>query len=187
MAQEVINTNLNSNNALLLAMEQQFGITHPVDQQKLMQFFHFEIISKGNFFQKQNQSVHRLSFIQSGYLRIFADAGDKTVTQWIASPGYFMTDLAGYMYQQPAKWSMEALSDLEVFTLFRKDYDRLHSVFPQWPQLEKLFIVHCFGTLEQRMFNHLSMTAEERYHIGLIFIPSYLTMLLYNTLRQCLA
>jgi CRP-like cAMP-binding protein len=30
--------------------------------------------------------------------------------------------------------------------------------------LEKLFIAKCFAILEDRIFSHLSMTAEERYH-----------------------
>ena len=35
---------------------------------------------------------------------------------------------------------------------------------PIWNELEKKFLVNCFTTLEDRIFSHLSMTAEERYH-----------------------
>lgn len=35
---------------------------------------------------------------------------------------------------------------------------------PSWHELEKLFIAKCFTILENRIFSHLSMTAEERYN-----------------------
>jgi CRP-like cAMP-binding protein len=34
---------------------------------------------------------------------------------------------------------------------------------PKWNELEKLFIINCFSTLEDRIFSHLAMSAEERY------------------------
>jgi hypothetical protein len=36
-------------------------------------------------------------------------------------------------------------------------------VVPAWPEIEKQFIAGCFITLEDRVFNHLSLSAEERY------------------------
>jgi hypothetical protein len=36
-------------------------------------------------------------------------------------------------------------------------------LIPEWHRLEKLFIAKCFTMLEDRIFRHLSMSAEERY------------------------
>ncbi len=34
---------------------------------------------------------------------------------------------------------------------------------PKWHELEKMFLVRCFTIMEDRIFSHLSMSAEERY------------------------
>jgi hypothetical protein len=35
---------------------------------------------------------------------------------------------------------------------------------PKWNELDKIFITKCFTILEERIFSHLYMTAEERFH-----------------------
>jgi hypothetical protein len=44
-----------------------------------------------------------------------------------------------------------------------KDYQRIGQVVPGWSELEKLFIAKCFTVLEDRVVQHLSLSAEERY------------------------
>jgi CRP-like cAMP-binding protein len=44
-----------------------------------------------------------------------------------------------------------------------EDYKKIEKLVPTWNVLEKLFIVRCFAMLEDRIFSHLSMSAEERY------------------------
>jgi len=42
---------------------------------------------------------------------------------------------------------------------------KLCATFPKWMEIEKRFIVKCFTMLEDRVFSHISMTAEERYDL----------------------
>ena len=35
---------------------------------------------------------------------------------------------------------------------------------PKWVELEKMFITKCFSILEDRILQHLSLSAEERYN-----------------------
>lgn len=100
--------------------------------------------------------------------------------------GYFVTDLSGFIFDQPARWSIQALTDAEIYTIRKSEYDKIKIIIPRWPELERLFIVRCFTTLEDRIFCHLSMTAEERYHFSLRIIKNYLIRFPYNTLHLCL-
>ncbi|OGS76943.1 MAG: Crp/Fnr family transcriptional regulator [Candidatus Fluviicola riflensis] len=97
-------------------------------------------------------------------MRIYVQTEDKEVTQWISTKGYFVTDLAGFVFETPARWTIQALTDVELFTINRSDYVKLGQLIPKWHELEKLFITRCFIILEDRIFTHLSMTAEERYN-----------------------
>ena len=101
--------------------------------------------------------------------------------------GYFVTDLSGFIFDQPARWTIQALTDVEILHHQKKnEYEKIKTIIPRWPELERLFIVRCFTTLEDRIFSHLSMTAEERYHFSLKTIKNYLIRFLCNTLHPCL-
>lgn len=126
--------------------------------------FHPETLEKGAFFLKGGHYAERLSFIRSGMLRIYAPCGNKDVTQWISTEGYFVTDLASLTFGTPARWTIQAITPVELFSIDKKDYNNLGKQIPQWHQLEKLFIAKCFTILEDRIFSHLSLSAEERYH-----------------------
>lgn len=128
-------------------------------------FFKPEIIRKGDYYLKTGRQCNRLSFIRSGLLRVFVDLEDREVTQWICTQGYFVTDLASLIFEKPARWNIQALVDTAVYSIDRADYNRIGDHIPKWPMTEKLFIAHCFTTLEDRVFSFLSMTAEQRYNL----------------------
>ncbi|MCB0699277.1 MAG: Crp/Fnr family transcriptional regulator [Chitinophagales bacterium] len=121
-------------------------------------------VNKGDFLLKQGRQCNQLSFIKSGLVRIYTNIEDKEVTQWISTQGYFVTDLASFTFNTPARWNLQTLTDCELYTIEKDSYNQLIDVVPEWLQLEKLFIAKCFIILEERVNRHLFMTAEERYN-----------------------
>jgi len=101
--------------------------------------------------------------VQSGFLRTFAINKDKEITQWIASEGEFITDLNSLIFKQRSRWNIQALTDCRLYTIHKENYKLLNKLVPNWPAIEKQFIAGCFIALENRVFNHLSLNAEERY------------------------
>ncbi len=140
-----------------------FGVIEEKDLMAISSFFQITTLKKNDYFLKTGQSCEKLSFIKSGILRVYKATQDKEVTQWIAAEGSFITDLASLVFENPARWTIQALADCELYTINRADYKRIGEVVPKWHALEKLFIAKCFVFLEDRIYNHLSMTAEERY------------------------
>lgn len=145
-------------------------------------------LKKGAYFIKAGQYCEKLSFVQSGYIRIFAPVAEKEVTQWISTKGHFLTDLYSFTFKQRARWNIQALSDCKLYTIHKENYILLQEVVPNWHELEKQFIANCFLTLEDRVFTHLSLSAEERYdqlfeynkelfnHVPLHYLASMLGM-----------
>ena len=140
-----------------------FGIVDSSELKQISSFFELQSIKKGEFYLKEGKLSKELSFVQSGLMRIYADLEDKEVTQWISSKGYFITDLSSFVFETPSRWSIQALVDSEVYTISKENYEKIGQIVPAWHHLEKLFIVRCFSIMEDRIFSHLSMTAEERY------------------------
>ncbi len=114
---------------------------------------------------KTGKNCDNLCFIQTGLLRIYAPTYNKEVTQWISTKGYFATDLSSFIFDTPARWTIQALVDCETYSITKADYKKIAQAVVKWKDLEKLFLVRCFTILEDRIFSQLSMTAEERYHL----------------------
>ena len=139
-----------------------FGVRQE-DLKTLSTLFKEEELKKGDYFLKTGRSCDKLSFIKSGLLRIFVPVEEKEITQWISTKGYFVTDLSGLVFNTPARWTVQALADSELYSISKKNYNLIGNIIPRWHELEKLFIARCFSMLEDRIFSHLSMSAEERY------------------------
>ncbi len=120
-------------------------------------------LKKGDFFLRAGRRSDRLGFVQAGILREFVYVDEKEVTKWISTKGYFAVDLASFVFGQPARWNIQALTDCELYVIDGSDYQQIGHLVPRWAELEKLFIAKCFTVLEDRVLQHLSLPAEGRY------------------------
>lgn len=145
-------------------IQSYFGV-QPSDLDQITSLFKLEIIEKDSFFTKEDQNCQKLSFVQSGYLRVFKYMDGKDITQWVSSTGEFVTDLSSLIFNAPARWNIQAMTDCSLYSISKDNYNKIGSLIPQWAQLEKMFLAKCFITIEERVFSFLSMTAEERYHM----------------------
>jgi CRP/FNR family transcriptional regulator, anaerobic regulatory protein len=142
-----------------------FSIVDEKSLQAIASLFRITTFKKGDFFLKAGGYCNRLGFVEKGFFRIFATTLDKEITQWISSKGYFITDLSSLVFQNAARWNIQALTDCEVFVIDKNDYDNIKNLVPEWLVLEKLFITRCFTSMEDRIFSLLSLSAEERYNL----------------------
>ena len=139
-----------------------FGV-NTEDLQKIVSLFTETKLAKGEYFVKKGLLCEKLSFVQTGIIRMYAESGNKDITQWISSKGYFVTDLSSLVFETPARWNIQSLTDCTLYTIDKENYASIHTLVTNWISLEKLFIARCFLMLEDRVFNLLSLSAEERY------------------------
>lgn len=130
----------------------------------LSSFFQETKLAKGEFLVQEGKMVPSLSFLRSGYMRVFASLDGKEVTQWIAGPGSFITELGSLVFKKKSRFSIQALEECSTYRLDTSDYYALGEHLSTWPYLEKMLIAKCFVYMEDRIFMHLSMSAEERFH-----------------------
>ncbi len=142
-----------------------FGLVRSEDSIIISSLFKPQSIKKGDFFLKSGKQCDKLSFIQSGILRIFRASEAEEVTQWIATKGFFLTDVSSFIFETPARLHIQALTDISLLTISRKDYYRIGQLIPGWYAFEKRFLAEYFTMMEDRIFSHLSLTAEERYNL----------------------
>lgn len=150
---------------------------------KIASLFKEEQLSRNDFHTTFGERHGKLSFVKSGYLRVYKQTAEKEVTQWVSSPGEFTADLGVIMFDQPARWNIQALTNCELFTLDYTNYQLIQHQVENWAQIEKMFLAKCFMTIEDRVFNFISMTAEERY----AFLCNSRPELLQNVPQQFIA
>lgn len=135
----------------------------PDDLKTITSFFKVSEIGRGEFFGKRGRYCDKLGFLQEGYIRLYIEANDREVTQWISGPGYFITDLSSFIFQTPGRWNMQAITDCVLYEINATDYNKLSQRLPAWKDIDRLLIVKCFAMMEERIFNHLFMSTEERF------------------------
>ena len=143
-------------------IESQLSISKS-DADRISTLFKEVKLAKGELFCQSGERCEKLAFVHSGFVRIFKETESKEITQWVSSKGGFVTDLSSLLFQTPSRWEIQALTDCELYAIGGSDYRSLGDQVANWPTIEKQFIASCFVTLENRVFSHLSSSAEERY------------------------
>ncbi len=140
--------------------------------EQISTFFKPQALARNAFFLKAGQHAQQMGFIQSGLVREFFYHDGREVTKWISGSGYFIVDLVSFLFGKTARVNIQALSDCELYTISKTDYQRIGQVVPKWPDIEKTFIARCFTVLEDRVITHISLTAEERYDAFFAYNPT---------------
>ena len=134
------------------------------EAQEAANYFVPHTYNKNTSLLEVGKEATQLFFLTEGYIRIHADFDGKEITQWISVPGYFITDLSSWLFDQPARWNFTTLTPVSLFSVSKKDYRQLQTKIADWQTKERNFIGHCFHQMEQRIFQFLSQNSEERYH-----------------------
>lgn len=146
-------------------LQKHFGQLTDQELSIIRSYFYEEKLQKNQVFTKSGKICDRLSIIKSGILRVYTLSNGKEITQWISTENYLLTEVMGFFFEQPNRWTIQTLTETELLTINKANYLKLCEEFPKWNEIEKRFIVKCFAMLEDRVFSHLSMTAEERYDL----------------------
>lgn len=130
---------------------------------EIVALFRLKELKKGDFLLHTGSYCTQLCFVQAGIFRLYALVEDKEVTQWISTQGHFVTDLSSFMFNSPARWNIQALTDTQFYSIQKADYEIIEKYIPRWNEIEKAFLSECFASIEDRIFRHLSMSAEQRF------------------------
>jgi CRP-like cAMP-binding protein len=146
-------------------IQEYFGELTKQELAVMRSYFQEEKLPRNDFFTQTGKICGRLSIVKSGILRVYAFSEGKEITQWISNENFLITEITGFFFDQPGRWMIQAFADTELWTITKEDYRRLCREFPKWNEIEKRFILKCFTMIENRIFTHLSMTADQRYEL----------------------
>ena len=146
-------------------IKEHFGQLSNQEVALIRPYFQEEKLQKNEFFTQTDKTCDKLSFVKSGILRVYTLSDGKEITQWISTQNFLLTEVMGFFFNQPNRWAIQALTETELLSITKTNYLKLCQEFPKWNEIEKQLIMKCFMMMEDRIFSHLSMTAEERYEL----------------------
>ena len=121
-------------------------------------------IKRKSFLVKPGEVCQYETFVVKGCLRVYhVDAGGSEHILYFAVEGWWAEDLCSFLTQTPAEYAIEALEDSELLQIHKDELDRLFEDVPKFERFFRIALQNAYIAHQQRIRQHLSLTAEERY------------------------
>ena len=152
---------------------QEIGLSNEQTEKISQIFKHTLELRKGEYFYKNTQICHKIGFMDEGMLRYYYDIEKSEITRWVALKGDFVTSLGSFISQQTVRENIQAIQNTKIFYATREDWNSIYQeeqfVREFWTKaMEENYI-----GMENRLFNMIALSAEERYEWILKNYPQF--------------
>ena len=112
-------------------------------------------------------------FVNKGCLRQYYldDKGQEHITMF-APEDWWISDMYGFIYKQPALTTIEALENTEVFALERNNFEALVARVPKFERFFRILLQRAFVSHQRRIIESMSLGNKERYENFINQYPS---------------
>ncbi len=119
---------------------------------------------RGDFLLEQGEICKYSSYVIKGCLKTFHTdkKGDEHVVSF-AIEDWWAGDLASYITQSPADYSVKCLEDTDLVHVTKPEFDDLAENIPHFERFFMDLTSAAYVSAQKRIVNNLSLTAKERY------------------------
>ncbi|MEM6719303.1 MAG: Crp/Fnr family transcriptional regulator [Bacteroidota bacterium] len=133
------------------------------------------VLKKGEFLVTEGVISKKIAFIKSGIFRSFYYSSEsEEVTYCFTFANTIITAYSSWILQVPSSENIEALTDMELRIITKKDVNFLEETYPNWTKFFKHVAEQEYINLEKRIFMLQRESAEKRYQDLLTNYPEYL-------------
>ncbi len=141
-----------------------FGLPPEIAQMLSEQFAVKRTLKSGQYFLKEGKICNEIGIVTKGMCRHYYKTKNGDVTRWVALTGTFVTSLRSFINQVPAVENIQAMQGSEVIVMPRANwlsvYEKSEAIRTFWTKtIEENYI-----GMEERVFNLIAKSAEERYY-----------------------
>jgi CRP-like cAMP-binding protein len=153
---------------------QKFNILSPADADKLDGLTSTRTLAKGDFFIQEGKVCEEVVYIKSGILRSFYYSDkEEEITYCLTFAGNLMTALSSLITGQPTVESIQALTQVELIAIKKRDLEALFNSENAWLKLGKYLTELQYVELEKRIFGYQKHSAKKRYEELLVKQPGH--------------
>jgi CRP-like cAMP-binding protein len=142
-----------------------------IEKELVSSLFKPRLYRKRQYVLQEGDVCNNFNFVVRGCLRLYkVDNKGNTHIIHFATENWWMSEIGSFHSRKPSEMSIDALEDTIVLQI---SYDDLITIYKQAPKFDKIFrvlIENSYVSLQKRLLQNISSTAEERY---LSFIQTY--------------
>ncbi len=168
-----MNKNEVAANQILLLLDYFQNLIPLSEAEKLLvsELFKPRLYRKRQYVLQEGDTCNHLNFIVSGCLRMYKvdDKGDIHILQFGAE-NWWLSNIGSFHDREPSELNIDALEDTIVLQISHENLLILYKTAPKFDRIFRVLIEKSFVSLQKRLLQNISSTAEERY---LTFIQNY--------------
>jgi len=125
-------------------------------------------VKKNSCFARQGEPSNSIAFCMNGLLRLYyTTANGTTFNKSFCSSGDFVASYRALLTSSPSYFSIEALMDSELLVIRYEHFQSLFTEHICWERLGRYIVEQLYIKKEQREYELLMLSAEERYRLFL--------------------
>lgn len=140
------------------------GLTIPQIDKMMTIFKNKMALERGSFFHKNLEICQKIGFVTEGACRYFYNTEKGEFTSWIATEGDFVTTLGSFITQKIATENIQAISHTKIIYATYSDWQKLYNEEAFLRDLYTKTMEEQYKTMESRLFNMITLPAEQRYN-----------------------
>lgn len=126
--------------------------------------FKIKSLKKKQFLLQAGEVCKFEGFVNKGLFKVFHTNSDGIEqVLYFAIEGWWVTDIDSFTNQKPARLSIQALEDSEVFLIEKHEKENAYKQIPYVERLYRIMTQKTHVALQQRLINSLSRTADQNY------------------------
>ncbi|HPH99325.1 MAG TPA: Crp/Fnr family transcriptional regulator [Chitinophagaceae bacterium] len=135
------------------------------EMDKILPYFISKNLKKGKHLLKAKQVCNQYYFVQCGTLRIYYYHNNQQITHWFAFENSFFTELESYNTELPTTFYIEAVENVELLLIDKKDMQLLLENHPFWQSFIRKNIEQAFIKLSNIIRAFQTKTGNSLYDL----------------------
>lgn len=158
------NKNIPSQIAPLLDYFQKMIPLNNEEKQLVTDLFKPRLYRKRQYVLQEGDVCNQFNFIVRGCLRMYkVDAKGNTHILQFAAENWWLSNIGSFHELQPSELNIDALEDTMVLQISHANLLLLYTKAPKFDRIFRVLIENSFVSLQKRLLQNISSTAEERY------------------------
>lgn len=142
------------------------------EKEMVTKSFHPRLYRKRQYVLQEGNICTQLNFVVRGCLRMYKiDEQGATHILQFAVENYWINDLGSFHSEKPSELNIDALDDTMVLQINHNDLISLYKQAPKFDRIFRVLIENSLVSLQKRLLQNISSTAEERYQSFLETYP----------------
>jgi CRP/FNR family transcriptional regulator, anaerobic regulatory protein len=135
------------------------------EKQLVTELFKPRLYRKRQYVLQEGDTCNQFNFIVRGCLRMYKvdDKGNTHILQF-ATENWWLSNIGSFHERKPSELNIDALEDTMVLQINHENLLLLYTNAPKFDRIFRVLIENSFVSLQKRLLQNISSTAEGRYN-----------------------